>query len=287
MEALGLRRRRSPWGTVYDAKTKAPIGLAIVRLFDKKTDRLKETRVTDYEGHYGFLEEEGTYYIKITKSEYKFPSKIVKKGIVSDDIYSNIYHGQSISISQNEPSVSYDIPIDPVGEGEKMAWRAKLKNQMLLARYFMKKLIIPFLIVGFVMSIISMLISFTIMSVILSAVALVLLGIEIRDYRNRISWGIVYNAQTKEPLKGVMVKIYDKEYGRLRDSHQTDNKGRFGFIVPSGKYTLDAEKAGFKFPSKIVKFKNDGHYHNVYTGDVLEKSEKDSVVSVNIPMDKI
>jgi len=123
------------------------------------------------------------------------------------------------------------------------------------------------------------------MSVVLAAASLLLLAFEIRDYRRQIGWGVVYNAQTKRPLKGVLVKIYDKEYNRLRDSRLTDEKGRFGFIVPVGKYTLDVEKPGFSFPSKVVRFKNDGKYHHIYFGETITKKEKDLVISVNIPMD--
>ena len=49
------RRKRAKWGVVYNALTKLPVDLAVVRLVDVKTGRVIQSRVTDSEGRYAFL----------------------------------------------------------------------------------------------------------------------------------------------------------------------------------------------------------------------------------------
>ena len=49
------RRKRAKWGVVYNALTKLPVDLAVVRLVDVKTGRVIRSRVTDSEGRYAFL----------------------------------------------------------------------------------------------------------------------------------------------------------------------------------------------------------------------------------------
>ena len=73
------RKRKREWGVVYDSLTKQPIDLAMVRLFDKETGKLVETRVTDLQGRYIFIvEPEKMYYITVEKNNYTFPSKLLE-----------------------------------------------------------------------------------------------------------------------------------------------------------------------------------------------------------------
>jgi len=44
-------------------------------LFDKKTDRLKQTYITNNRGEFGFLVEPGEYYVNIQKSGYALALK--------------------------------------------------------------------------------------------------------------------------------------------------------------------------------------------------------------------
>ncbi len=55
LSLFGLKRRRKPWGVVYDSITKRPVDLAVVRLIDQKTKKLVETGVTDAQGRFSFL----------------------------------------------------------------------------------------------------------------------------------------------------------------------------------------------------------------------------------------
>jgi len=53
--------------------------------------------------------------------------------------------------------------------------------------------------------------------------------------------------------------------------------------VPPGDYYLEVAKPDYTFPAKI-KEKNDGQYHQVYTGETLTITKNQPLVSANIPI---
>ncbi|MCC7357456.1 carboxypeptidase regulatory-like domain-containing protein [Candidatus Uhrbacteria bacterium] len=63
--------RSNKWGSVIDAKTKKPIHNAVVRIFDKKFNKLLETQITDRNGSYGFFVGRNVYYVTAQKVGYK------------------------------------------------------------------------------------------------------------------------------------------------------------------------------------------------------------------------
>ena len=58
------------WGSVVDAKTKKPMQNVVVRIFDKKFNKLLETQVTDRNGTYGFFVGRNVYYVTAQKAGY-------------------------------------------------------------------------------------------------------------------------------------------------------------------------------------------------------------------------
>ena len=103
-------KRRRLWGVVYDGRSKDPIEMAVVRLFDQEHHKLLETRVTPKSGRYSFLAEPGAYYLDVTKEGYHFPSRIVTSTI--DNEYSNLYRGEIIKLGVGQSLVAPDVPID-------------------------------------------------------------------------------------------------------------------------------------------------------------------------------
>ncbi len=63
-------RVRPAYGLVRDAITHVPLDLAVIRLFDQKTNRLILTRVANSQGKFFALPPSGTYMITVTKSGY-------------------------------------------------------------------------------------------------------------------------------------------------------------------------------------------------------------------------
>jgi len=98
-------------------------------------------------------------------------------------------------------------------------------------------------------------------------------------------WGIVYDSETKRPLDPVYVSIFDDQ-GKQIEQRFTDMEGRFGFLVTSGKYRVEANKTHYIFPSIKVLGKKDELYDNLYHGEMLE-IKGETVINVNIPMDPV
>ena len=103
--------------------------------------------------------------------------------------------------------------------------------------------------------------------------------------RNR-PWGTVYDSVTKQPLDPAYVTLLDMEGNEVASSI-TDLDGRYGFLVPAGKYVMIAKKTNYEFPSKKLMGKNsDELYQEIYTSGVIEVVEG-GVISKNLPMDPL
>ena len=99
---FGFFKNKKRWGIVYDAESRQPISLAVVRIFDALERRLLETQLTDKDGRFGFLAKPGKYYLEVQKANYIFPSRLTV----------NDYHGKNIELGQDE-MLSVNIPMDP------------------------------------------------------------------------------------------------------------------------------------------------------------------------------
>jgi len=108
--------------------------------------------------------------------------------------------------------------------------------------------------------------------------------------KKRKGFGTIYNTISKEPVDLAVVRLFevkeDSTRGRLIRSRVTDKGGRFFFLVQPGKYLLTVTKAGFTFPTSfLASAKEDVQFLDLYHGEILEVSEKDAVLTPNIPLD--
>ncbi|GAG26721.1 unnamed protein product, partial [marine sediment metagenome] len=69
--ALDKKKKEKAWGTIIDSKTKAKLPYTVVRLYDTKTQRLLDTKVSTYQGQYAFLARGGQFTIDSQKTGYK------------------------------------------------------------------------------------------------------------------------------------------------------------------------------------------------------------------------
>lgn len=67
---LAKAKKPKEWGIVYDRKTRRPVGRVIVRIFDKKFNKLLETQVTDTRGRYGFFAGKNVYFLTAESKDY-------------------------------------------------------------------------------------------------------------------------------------------------------------------------------------------------------------------------
>ncbi len=79
-----------PFGQVFDARTRHPLALAVIRVFEEKNNMLLSTKVTDEAGHFNFLLSPGTYYLTCSKAgfeSFKSPAMALSQsGVASMDI---------------------------------------------------------------------------------------------------------------------------------------------------------------------------------------------------------
>ena len=62
-------KKARPYGVASDVFGH-PLEMTIIRIYDKKSNRLISTDVTDNQGRYKFLVDPGIYYISTTKPGY-------------------------------------------------------------------------------------------------------------------------------------------------------------------------------------------------------------------------
>jgi hypothetical protein len=100
--------------------------------------------------------------------------------------------------------------------------------------------------------------------------------------KRRRAWGTVYDSATKAPLDPAYVEIFD--YAGVKSAEAiTDLDGRYGFLVPTGSYTMQVRKTNYSFPSRITALTGqDVIYSKLYFGGRIEVS---TTVTHDIPMD--
>lgn len=104
--------------------------------------------------------------------------------------------------------------------------------------------------------------------------------------KKRRAWGVVYNSLSKLPEDLVIVRLRDAATGRVVKSTVTDAHGRYSFLVHKGRYRIEVVKGSFQFPSTLLAgAKEDGHYIDLYHGEVIEVGDEGAVLTPNIPID--
>ena len=102
--------------------------------------------------------------------------------------------------------------------------------------------------------------------------------------KRRRPWGVVYDSVTKVPLDPAYVQLFTTD-NKVEQESITDLDGRYGFLVPEGRYTLTVNKTNYKFPSTYRPlFGQDVLYSNLYYGE--EFAVSDTVVR-DIPLDPV
>jgi hypothetical protein len=234
-------KRRKGWGIVYNALSKMPLDLAIVRLYEKVTGRLVQTRVTDREGRFAFFIQPGAYHIKVAKPNFSFPTFYLKDK--REDIkYLDIYHGEEILATEKNTLMTPNIPLDPV-EIEKA-----MPDRRVLLAYFGRKFQDIAAAAGIVLTAVSVLISpkLWVIGILTAHCALYALFKRLARPRRPKSWGIVYEGKTKAPVGMTVARIFETEYNKLLETQVTDNRGRYSFLVGNNVYYVTFSKPEFK-----------------------------------------
>lgn len=211
------RKKRQPWGIVYDAQNHVPVAFAVIRIFSD--GKLIKQSVTDLEGKYSFILDQGNYQMEVVHSEYSQFNK-------------------EVSVINKEEQLTLDVPLQRNGQPTAFNFK-KLAQKMLTGLGWVIG------IVGLTLSVIALVFNLSAFNLIVVALYLIQLGllIFVRPVRN---WGYIYDQQTGERIKGGFLRIFDKEQSRQIELQLSDEKGRFGFRLPKGSYYLAVAVPGYE-----------------------------------------
>jgi hypothetical protein len=235
LEIVGLKRHPRIWGVIYDSKTKRPLSYAKIELKDQN-NRILETRFADRDGRYGFLTSPSSLHEKalqlsmtVSAPEYAFPSKL----ITSDTdfiVYDHIYKGGLLTTSGT--LVNYNIPLDP-----QAAITTSVISQPLLSRSLTSILDFGFWL-GLVATPLNAFLSPSVFSFSVLVIFLLtnLLRLSLNLYR---PFGLVYNADTHQPLPYALITLNDDK-GVRRSFAVSDQFGRYFLLSDPGTYDLTA-----------------------------------------------
>jgi|GEM_PF-4196875 len=254
-------RKRKKWGTVYHAFTKQPVDLAIIRLVDVETGRIRESKVTDTEGRYMFVAPKGLYRLEITKPGFTGFSEHLH-GLREDRAFTDLYHGETITVSEDGATIAYSVPLDPVGVVRSAKEVIKDHSRKLL-RHTVS-------ILGIAIAFLSLLISPTPFVGTLLALHIVfyLLFKKLAHLKLADRYGVVLDGEKEHPLDRVVVRVFDAVYNKLVDTKVTDKKGRYAALVgPSTYYVTYEHEHHEKKQSEKIDF-------STTNGGVIARDEK-------------
>lgn len=235
---LQLRAKREYWGIIYDSATKQPLDPVKVSLVYADTGKVESSCITDLEGRYGFLARVGKFKILAQRTNYIFPSQIVKGD--KDGIYSDLYHGEFFVLNKASEVVAPNIPMDPVAADWNQTAKQRLVWKNFYPRWFLEKLITVILWFGFIYAgTMSALTYFKseVLSAVLGAYLLVFI-LELIAPNSRL-FGLILDSRTLEPVFGAkLVLTNPKVPGVAFGSSLSREDGKFFLRANPGPYAL-------------------------------------------------
>ncbi|MBI1908312.1 carboxypeptidase regulatory-like domain-containing protein, partial [Candidatus Uhrbacteria bacterium] len=240
------RRKRKAFGTVYNAATKLPVDLAIIRLFAMPEHRLVRSVVTDQKGKYLLSVAPGTYAIEVTKPGFAFPSAILKDR-KDDGVYLDVYTGQEIVVTEKDAVIAANIPLDPANDA------AVVTPRDVALKRFLRAFQQVVAIVGIMLAAGVFIITPSWFAGIMCAVqvGVYLLVRRLAKGRKPKGWGIVYDKDSREPVGNAVVRLFEPTYNKLVETVLTDRFGRYAFLVGPSEYYVTYSKPGYT--EKMVK----------------------------------
>ncbi|MBI4457897.1 fibronectin type III domain-containing protein [Candidatus Uhrbacteria bacterium] len=235
---LIARRRRKKWGIVYNALSKLPVDLAIVRLIDAKTGRIVRSAVTDKDGRYFFIVQPGEYKISAVKAGHVFPSAYLK-GQREDVQLVDLYHGEPIVVTQ-ETIITANIPVDPT-VAEKQTRKIVLET---VGRKLQKS--VGLITIAAMALAVVITPSPIVIAMFVGNLAFYVVFKRLSVGKRPKSWGIVYDEKTRKPVRNAIARIFEAKYNKLLESQVTDTNGHYSFLVGSNVYYVTFEKSGYR-----------------------------------------
>ncbi len=233
-----FRKKRQKWGVVYNSLSKRPVDLAIVRLLHASTRLPYRTSVTDASGRYSFNAESGRYYIEVRKPGFLFPSQFLM-GKNEDVEFTDLYHGKEIVVGDSDV-LTHNIPVDPVIPSE--------TPRKILLKRSLRSLQSIVALTAIVFSLIALISAPGLKTALFLTAHIVLFFIfrKLGAPKKPKSWGKVIDSSTGQPVKNVVLRVFETKYNKLLETKVTDGGGKYGFFVRENVYYITAEKEGYE-----------------------------------------
>lgn len=257
----GRRRKREPWGTVYDSVTKQPLDPVYVTAnqTDPSTGKPKEaaSAISDIDGRFGFFLPAGEYYVSANKTHYRFPSTRLQ-GRDHDELYDHLYFGGALKTS-GEEVININIPMDPID----FDWNEFAKSKTDFFRFYAKRKLWfnrfwrTVFVSGLAFSVYAFVFSPSIWNIIMILLyaGLYLVNRFWRDKRRPLT---IYNTQTGEPMPFAILRLFLPDLNQQIKYSVADKYGRFFLLVRPGTYYYTVEEK-----------KIDGTYEKVFQSGVV------------------
>lgn len=81
-------------------------------------------------------------------------------------------------------------------------------------------------------------------------------------------WGKVVDRVSNQPIAGAVVRIFETQLNKLKETQTTDDVGRFGFLVKPGQYFITVDKPGYTFRQELGKTRS--ILAGLYQGGIIE-----------------
>ena len=238
---VGLKKRNRPWGVVYDSVTKQPLDPVYVVLLDLQGKEVA-TSITDMDGRYGFLVEPGIYKIKVNKNNYTFPStKLVGK--TSDELYSDLYFGETIEIKEKDEVIAKNIPMDQIG----FNWNEFAKKEQGKMKFYHTRDVVLsrfteiFTAIGFLVSFAILFVLPEPYNVIVFCLYLVLFSLKHAKLIKKKKGSVVYG-KSGIPISYGIIRMYGVANGVEMAHRVLDKKGSYYMLIGNGEYVAMVEK---------------------------------------------
>ena len=257
LTALGVKKRRKPWGTVYDSITKQPLDPVYVSLRNLEGAEIASS-ITDIDGRYGFLVKPGVYKVVPRKTNYIFPSDKLSKAF-RDEFYANLYFGDYINISNAGEVIVKNIPMDAVN----FDWNEFEKNKKKLYKFYSKRELIIAKIsnwlfgIGFAIAGTALIISPEKYNIIIFGAYVFMFIFRTVSFKLKAKGRLL--DKDGSPLSFASVRAYAVDTN-VEIAHQaSDEMGRYHVLLPNGTYYV-----------KVEKKNNDGSYSVVHTSNYFK-----------------
>ena len=236
---LGLRsKKKSGWGLVYDWGTKEPLKNVTLSLISERKEHVASV-VTDESGRFGFLVEEGNYFLEVGKfKDYEFRPAAYNE----TDIFGKVYRGEILSI-KNEELLVLNVPLFMTvsrTERAKGSWLKKLDFTKIKSSKIINFIVEFSFWIGFAFILLSLVGDYTWwkLAIVIFYVAVFL----VRFYLMRVikQWGLVLSGQDKKPVPFAVVRAFHPTGGNKEQVavSVSNSKGGFYLLVPPDTYDV-------------------------------------------------